>query len=52
MGGHDRRTSPGLYWWRDGGVSLLPSQVEANNVQFAPPDEFVQVLNGLSPKRA
>jgi hypothetical protein len=39
--------SPGLYWWRDGSVTLLPSQFEGRNVQFAPPDDFVQALNGL-----
>lgn len=44
--------SPGLYWWRDGAVTLLPSQVEGNRVQVAPPDEFVQVLNGLAPQQA
>jgi hypothetical protein len=40
--------SPGLYWWREGSVSLLPAQFDGRNVQFAPPDEFVQVLNRLS----
>lgn len=40
--------SPALYWWRDGAVTLLPSQVDASKMQFAPPDEFVQVLNGLT----
>jgi len=39
--------SPGLYWWRDGSVTLLPAQFDGQNVQFAPPDEFVQALNGL-----
>src|SRR5690606_17545092 len=40
--------SPGLYWWRSGSISLLPAQLDGGNVQFAPPDEFVAVLNGLS----
>ncbi|HEX7195899.1 MAG TPA: hypothetical protein VF364_03590 [Candidatus Limnocylindria bacterium] len=41
--------SPALYWWRaPSSVTLLPSQVEGNTVQFAPPDDFVQVLNSLS----
>lgn len=41
--------SPGLYWWRHEGVTLLPAQADGRRVQFAPPDEFVQVLNGLGP---
>ena len=40
--------SPALYWWRRGGpVTVLPSQLDGKNVQFAPPDDFVQVLNAL-----
>ena len=40
--------SPALYWWRGPtSVTILPSQVDGNNVQFAPPDDFVQVLNSL-----
>jgi hypothetical protein len=39
--------SPGLYWWRSGTVSLLPSQFDGRKIDFAPPDEFVAVLNGL-----
>ena len=41
--------SPGIYWWRDGSVTLLPSEVAGSNVQFAPPDELVEVLNALPP---
>ncbi len=40
--------SPGLYWWREGLVSLLPAQFDGRKVQFAPPDEFVQALNRLA----
>ncbi len=40
--------SPSLYWWRNGSVSLLPAEVDEHRVQFAPPDDFVQVLNGLA----
>ena len=40
--------SPGLYWWRDGSITLLPAQVDGKKVAFAPPDEFVAVLNGLA----
>jgi hypothetical protein len=41
--------SPSIYWWRDGAVTLLPSEIAGRNVQFAPPDEFVEVLNALPP---
>jgi hypothetical protein len=40
--------SPGLYWWRDGSVTLLPSELDGGNVRFFPPDEFVQALNLLA----
>lgn len=40
---------PALYWWREGTVALLPSQFDGKEVDFAPPDEFVSVLNGLAP---
>jgi hypothetical protein len=39
--------SPGLYWWRDGSVSMLPAQFDGKAVQFSPPDEFVRALNAL-----
>ena len=39
--------SPDLYWWREGSVSVLPSQFDGQDVQFFPPDDFVQVLNQL-----
>lgn len=39
--------SPSLYWWRDGSVALLPSQFDGTNVQFIPPDDFVQALEEL-----
>ena len=41
--------SPGLYWWRDGSVTLLPAQLDGQKVAFAPPDDFISVLNGLAP---
>jgi hypothetical protein len=41
--------SPGLYWWNKGSVTLLPSQFDGRKVDFAPPEEFVAVLNGLQP---
>lgn len=43
--------SPGLYWWRAGAVTLLPSSFDGRSVNFAPPDEFIAVLNDL-PKGA
>jgi hypothetical protein len=39
--------SPAIYWWRDGAVKLLPSEIEDRNVQFFPPDDFVEILNAL-----
>jgi hypothetical protein len=39
--------SPGLYWWRESSVTLLPSEFDGRNVNFAPPDEFVEALNVL-----
>ena len=40
--------SPGLYWWRNGTISLLPAQLDGKKVAFAPPDEFIAVLNELA----
>ena len=40
--------SPGLYWWREGSVTLLPAEFDGQKVNFAPPDDFVQALNALS----
>lgn len=42
--------TPGLYWWRDGELTLLPSAVEKGALQFYPPDEFVELLNRLVQK--
>ena len=39
--------SPGLYWWRNGSVTLLPAQFDGGKVQFAPTDDFVAALNAL-----
>jgi hypothetical protein len=41
--------SPGLYWWRDGTITLLPAQLDGQKVAFAPPDDFIAVLNELPP---
>lgn len=40
--------SPELYWWRGGRYTLLPSRVSAKAIDFSPPAEFVELLNGLS----
>jgi len=43
--------SAGLYWWRPGRLTYLPTKVRANSVDFSPPDEFVdEVLNRLPEK--
>jgi hypothetical protein len=39
--------SPHLYWWRAGSVVRLPAEVTGGSIQFFPPDEFVELLNGL-----
>jgi hypothetical protein len=44
--------SPQLYWWRDGDLTLVPSQFNNKKIDFSPPDEFVQVLNCLEQPRA
>lgn len=38
-----------LYWWRDGDLMALPVRVTATSVELAPPDAFVELLNGLPP---
>jgi len=43
--------SPSLYWWRNGTVTLLPSHIDGRNIQFVPPDEFVQALETLPTPR-
>jgi hypothetical protein len=40
--------SPNLYWWRDGTLTLLPSLIEEGQINFSPPAEFMEMLNGLS----
>lgn len=37
-----------LYWWRDGRLQRLPVFMNKEQIHFAPPDEFVAVLNSLS----
>jgi hypothetical protein len=40
--------SPNLYWWKDGHLTLLPSNREGGQFQFIPPDDFVALLNSLA----
>jgi hypothetical protein len=37
-----------LYWWHDGNVVHLPVNADGNRIAFAPPDEFVALLNTLA----
>lgn len=39
--------SPHLYWWRDGGLTLLPAVVEPDRVEFRPPAEFVEAMRRI-----
>ena len=36
-----------LYWYNDGNFTDLPYKIEDKKLQFFPPDNFVQTLNGL-----
>jgi hypothetical protein len=40
--------TPNLYWYHDGKFEHLPYVLEGNTLNFAPPDEFVELLNELS----
>jgi hypothetical protein len=40
--------TPDLYWWRAGELTLLPSRIDGGQIQFAPPDAFVELLNRLA----
>ena len=39
--------SPDLYWWRRDRIVHLPSKMTAKQATFRPPEEFVEMLNGL-----
>jgi len=39
--------TPDLYWWHRGALTLLPGFIDKKGLNFVPPDEFVQLLNGL-----
>jgi hypothetical protein len=36
-----------LYWYRDGLYRDLPYTLDGNNLNFIPPDEFVEMLNSI-----
>ncbi len=37
-----------LYWWRDGRITLLPSEIRDGRLVFTPPDKFITaVMNPL-----
>jgi hypothetical protein len=36
-----------IYWRHDGRLTLLPTELEGQTVRFAPPAEFIEMLNGL-----
>lgn len=41
--------TPELYWWRQGRLERLPARVDKDQaLHFAPPEEFVQMLNQLA----
>jgi hypothetical protein len=40
--------SPNLYWWRDGTFTLLPAEIEDGQINFRPPQVFMDMLNGLA----
>jgi hypothetical protein len=38
-----------LYWWQDDELTHLPIKPNRKGFDFAPPDAFVELLNGLEP---
>ena len=39
--------SPNLYWYRAGKFTNLPFRIEGEEFHFRPPEEFMEMLNGL-----
>ena len=39
--------TPNLYWWRNGVLTVLPASIDKGKVNFYPPDDFMEMLNGL-----
>lgn len=46
-----RGISPDVYWWRDGGFTLLPVSREDGRIDFRPPAEFMAMLGTLKEQR-
>jgi hypothetical protein len=42
--------SNNLFWYKDKVFTQLPYKIEDNKLQFFPPDNFVELLNGLKEK--
>ncbi len=40
--------SPHLYWYRNGAFVRLPFAIRNQTVDFTPPDDFVEMINGLA----
>ena len=40
--------SPNLYWWRNGSLTLLPSEIDGGQIHFHPPQEFMDMLNAMA----
>lgn len=39
--------SNNIFWYKDGLFTNLPYELESDKIQFYPPEEFIQMLNGL-----
>lgn len=42
--------SAGLYWWRSGKLTLLPTKVTAQSISFSPPQQFVDEVLKRAPE--
>ena len=38
--------SPNLYWWTDGELVVLPTEVDGDEVEFEPPESFIRLCLG------
>lgn len=44
--------TPNLFWYHLGKFILLPYEIKDKTLNFAPPEEFVEMLNGLKQEKA
>jgi hypothetical protein len=44
--------SPSLFWWKAGKVTPLPTSVEGKEIRFAPPPDFIQLVESLPPVKS